>query len=266
MSDAVIIERCGPIGWIRLNRPERRNAVSYASLEQLLWACQQVADDETIRAVVLTGAGTAFCAGGDIADLGERAEADECVLSFDDRVQRLQHLHRISFLLHRMAKPTIAAINGPAMGAGLSLALACDIRLMSSTATLGAAFADLGASGDFGGSWLAARLIGLGRAKDLYFLNDWLDAESALQVGLVSAVIPADEFDVRVGEVALRLARGPTAAFALMKQNFAETESRDLGSFLDFEARTMSQSMDSEDFRRATESFLTKRPATFQGR
>jgi 2-(1,2-epoxy-1,2-dihydrophenyl)acetyl-CoA isomerase len=266
MSDEVIIKRCGPIGWIRLNRPERRNAVTYASLQQLLCACQQAADDETIRAVVLTGAGTAFCAGGDIADLVERAAADEGVLGFDDRVERLQRLHHISFLLHRMAKPTIAAINGPAMGAGLSLALACDIRLMSSMATMGAAFADMGASGDFGGSWLASRLIGLGRAKDLYFLNDWLDADSALQLGLVSAVLPADEFDGRVSEVALRLAQGPTAAYALMKENFAQTECRDLGSFLDFEARTMMQSMDSEDFRGATAAFLAKRPATFRGR
>jgi 2-(1,2-epoxy-1,2-dihydrophenyl)acetyl-CoA isomerase len=137
---------------------------------------------------------------------------------------------------------------------------------MSSTATLGAAFADLGASGDFGGSWLAARLIGLGRAKDLYFLNDWLEAESALQLGLVSAVMPAEEFDGRVGEVAHRLARGPTAAYALMKQNFAATESRDLGSFLDFEAETMTRAMHSEDFRQATVSFLAKRPPTFQGR
>jgi 2-(1,2-epoxy-1,2-dihydrophenyl)acetyl-CoA isomerase len=165
-----------------------------------------------------------------------------------------------------MAKPTIAAINGPAMGAGLSLALACDVRLMSSTATLGAAFADLGASGDFGGSWLAARLIGLGRAKDLYFLNDRLDAESALQLGLVSAVMPAEEFDGRVGEVAHRLARGPTAAYALMKQNFAATESLDLGSFLELEAETMTKAMDSEDFRRATASFLAKSRPTFEGR
>jgi 2-(1,2-epoxy-1,2-dihydrophenyl)acetyl-CoA isomerase len=265
MSDEVVTERCERVSWIRLNRPERRNAVTYASLEVLLCACQQVARDDTVRAVVLTGAGTAFCAGGDIGDLVDHEPAEEGLLGFDDRVKRLQRLHHVSLLLHTMAKPTIAAINGPAMGAGLSLALACDVRLMSSTATLSAAFADLGASGDFGGSWLAARLIGLGRAKDLYFLNDWLDAESSLQLGLVSAVMPAEEFDVRVGDVAQRLARGPTAAYALMKQNFAATQSRDLGSFLDFEAETMTAAMDTEDFRRASHSFLEKKPPTFRG-
>jgi 2-(1,2-epoxy-1,2-dihydrophenyl)acetyl-CoA isomerase len=265
MSDEIVTERCGQVAWIRLNRPRWRNAVTYASLELLLCACQQVAHDDTVRAVVLTGTGTAFCAGGDIGELLDTAAAEEGVLSFDDRVTRLQRLHHISLLLHTMAKPTIAAINGPAMGAGLSLALACDVRLMSSTATLGAAFADVGASGDFGGSWLAARLVGLGRARDLYFLGDWLDAESALQIGLVSAVVPHEEFDPRVDEVVDRLARGPTAAYALMKQNFAATESRDLGSFLDFEAETMTAAMDTEDFRQASHSFLAKKPPIFRG-
>lgn len=259
-GESVILEQRGAVAYIRLDRPERRNALTYPMLEELLDACEHAAEDPSARVVVLTGTGSAFCAGGDVRHL---VEDDPVDFTERERRDRLARLHRISWLLHTMPKPTVAAINGPAMAAGLSLAMACDLRLMSATATLATAFARLGTPGDFGGTWFALHLLGLGRAKALYLLNETITAEDALDWGLVTAVVPPERFDAAVDELADRLAAGPAEAFALMKANFAAAVTSPLADFLGTEAGNMVLGMSTKEFDEAARAFLDGRPPHF---
>ena len=254
------LEYRGPVAYIRLDRPDRANALTYPMLEELLEASEHAAEDPSARVVVLTGTGPAFCAGGDVRHLVEDAEIH---LSEAERRDRLARLHRISWLLHTMRKPTVAAINGPAMAAGLSLALACDLRVMSATATLGTAFARLATSGDFGGTWFALHLVGLGRAKALYLLNETVTADEALAWGLVNTVVPPERIGRTVDELADRLASGPSEAYALMKANFAAAITSPLAEFLDAEAANMTLGMSSKEFDRAARAFLAGRAPDF---
>ena len=254
------LEHRGAVAYIRLERPERRNALTYPMLEELLEACEHAAEDPSVRVVILTGAGAAFCAGGDVHHL---VEDDPVEMTEDERRERLARLHRISWLLHTMPKPTIAAINGPAMAAGLSLAMACDLRVMSSTATLATAFARLATSGDFGGTWFALHLLGLGRAKALYLLNETMTAQEALDWGLVTTVVPPERFDSTVSDLADRMAAGPAEAFALMKANFAAAITAPLAEFLETEAGNMTLGMSSKEFEEAARAFLAGRPPHF---
>lgn len=259
-QSSVALEHRGPVAYIRLDRPERRNALTYPMLEELLDTCEDTAEDPSARVVILTGAGSSFCAGGDVRHL---VEDDPIDLTEGERRERLARLHRISWLLHTMRKPTIAAINGPAMAAGLSLAMACDLRVMSSTATLATAFARLATSGDFGGTWFALHLLGLGRAKALYLLNETITAQEALDWGLVTTVVPPERFDTAVGELADRLASGPTEALALMKANFAAAVTSPLAEFLDTEAGNMTLGMSTKEFEQAARAFLAGRLPDF---
>ena len=257
---SVTLEHRGAVAYIRLNRPQRRNALTYPMLEELLDACEQAADDPSARVVILTGVGSSFSAGGDVGHLVEDAQAH---VTEAERRERLARLHRISLLLHTMRKPTIAAINGPAMAAGLSLAMACDLRVMSATATLATAFARLATSGDFGGTWFALHLLGLGRAKALYLLNETMTAQEALDWGLVTTVVPPEELGTAVDGLAERLASGPAEAFALMKANFAAAITAPLAEFLETEAGNMTLGMSGKEFDEAARAFLAGRPPHF---
>ena len=258
--NSVILEHRGAVAYVRLDRPDRRNALTYPMLEELLDACEHAAEDPSARVVVLTGTGSSFCAGGDVRHLVEDGRLH---LTEHERRDRLARLHRISWLLHTMRKPTVAAINGPAMAAGLSLAMACDLRVMSATATLATAFAQLATSGDFGGTWFALHLLGLGRAKALYLLNETITAEQALAWGLVTTVVPPEQFGTAVDEFADQLAAGPAEAFALMKANFAAAVTSSLAEFLDTEAANMTLGMSTKEFDRAARAFLHGRPPDF---
>jgi 2-(1,2-epoxy-1,2-dihydrophenyl)acetyl-CoA isomerase len=259
-NSSVILEHRGAVAYIRLDRPERRNALTYPMLAELLDACEHTAEDPSVRVVVLTGTGSAFCAGGDVRHL---VEDDPIHLTEGERRERLARLHRISWHLHTMRKPTVAAINGPAMAAGLALAMACDLRVMSATATLASAFARLATPGDFGGTWFALHLLGLGRAKALYLLNETVTAEEALGWGLVTTVVPPERFGTAVDEFADRLAAGPPEAFALMKANFAAALTSPLAEFLDTEAGNMTLGMSTKEFDEAARAFLEGRPPHF---
>jgi 2-(1,2-epoxy-1,2-dihydrophenyl)acetyl-CoA isomerase len=262
-GESVTVEYRGAVATIRLDRAERRNALTYPMLEALLGACEEVADDRSVRVAVLTGAGSAFCAGGDIHHL---TGDDICGLTENERRERLVRLHRISWLLHTMPKPTIAAINGPARGPGVSLALACDFRVMVSTATLATAFANVGIPGDFGGTWFASHLVGVGRAKVLYLLNPILGAEEAVEWGLVTSVAAPEEFAAAIDELAGRLAAGPADAFALMKANFAAALTSPLPEFLDTEAHHMILGLSNKEFEEGAQAFLEGRPPDFTAR
>src|SRR5215211_6118033 len=192
---------------VTLNRPERRNALSRALLDALADVLREVEADDEVGCVVLTGAGGAFCAGGDDLPFGALVER-----------QRRNH-HETAGRLHRMPKPTIAALPGPAAGAGLSLALACDLRYAADGALLTTAFARVGLAGDYGGSWFLTQLVGPARARELYFFSDRLSAAEAKTLGLVNDVFAADALHAEVLLRARRLAEGPRLALRAMKDN-----------------------------------------------
>ncbi len=264
MSDTVLVEVSDAVATITLNRPERLNAMSPELLDALSDACRESAEDESIRAVLLTGNGRAFCAGGDVKSMAEGDGSGRGLNESVDRLRRWQN--QTSGMLHTMPKPTIAAVNGFAMGAGLSLALACDLRIMASSAQLGTAFAGVALSGDFGGSWFMTRLIGSGRTRELYLLNERITAEKALELGLTNSVVPDEELLTASRELATRLASGPTKTFGLMKENLVLAEHADLQTLLDREGLHQRLSGATEDHREAAKAFVEKRPPKFVGR
>jgi 2-(1,2-epoxy-1,2-dihydrophenyl)acetyl-CoA isomerase len=267
MSDTVTLIREGAVAVLTLNRPESMNAMNAELLNTLVERGEAVANDAEVRCVVLTGNGRAFCAGGDIRAMAGRGPGDvPAEEGLVDRSDVLRRQEEISRLLYEMPKPTIAAINGAAAGAGLSVALACDIRIASTAARFTTAFAKIGFSGDFGGTWTLQRLVGPAKARELYFLSEVLDAASALELGLVSRVVPAEELMAETMALATRLAAGPTAAFGRIKGNFAYGATHTLADTLTREAENMVASGKTEDHRSAAVAFLEKREPEFRGR
>jgi 2-(1,2-epoxy-1,2-dihydrophenyl)acetyl-CoA isomerase len=232
MTETVRYEVAGPVATITLNRPDRLNAMTAELLEGVLDRLEQAAADEAVRVVVLTGAGRGFCAGG---DLGETAGFGSGRTE-QDAVAELRRLHRTSVLLHEMPKPTIAAVNGPCAGAGLSWACACDLRIAAESAVFRTAFLSAGLTGDFGGTWLLTRLVGAARARHLYLLNEKIDAATAASIGLVGEVVPDRDLAGRVAAIAGSLAQAPALVVAGIKQNLNEALGNSLQETLDAEA------------------------------
>src|SRR5205814_969515 len=199
---------------LTLNRPDRLNALSSGIVDGLLEALPRLAEDAAVGAVVLTGAGRGFCAGGDVKAMAEGSEMGGVTL--EGRAQALRGRMEVSRWLHEMPKPTIAMVRGAAAGAGLSLALACDLRIAGDSARFGTAFARVGYSGDFGGSFFLTQLVGTAKARELYFTADLLDAPQALALGLVNRVIPDARLEEETLALATRLANGPRIALRYM--------------------------------------------------
>src|SRR4051794_20487215 len=220
------------VATLTLNRPDRLNALATPIMEGLLEALPRLGGDTAVGAIVLTGAGRAFCAGGDVKRMAEEPVAR----STEDDVARLRGRMEVSRLLHEIPKPTIAMVNGPAAGAGLAIALACDLRIAAESARFVTAFAKVGFSGDFGGSYFLSKLVGTGRARELYFTAEPLDASQALALGIVNRVVPDEELGSATMAFAAKLARGPRIALAAMKQNLNAAESGSLAELLDREA------------------------------
>jgi 2-(1,2-epoxy-1,2-dihydrophenyl)acetyl-CoA isomerase len=232
MTETVRYEVAGPVATITLNRPDRLNAMTTELLEGVLGRLEQVAADEAVRVVVLTGAGRGFCAGGDLAQTSDFAGPG----SEAEAVAELRRLHETTILLHEMPKPTIAAVNGPCAGAGLSWACACDLRIAAESAVFRTAFLSAGLTGDFGGTWSLPRLVGAARARQLYLLNEKIDAATAAGIGLVGEVVPDGDLAGRVAAVADGLARAPASVIAGIKQNLNEALETGLRATLDAEA------------------------------
>ena len=249
---------------LTMNRPERLNAMSRPMLEAMEAALARLAGAPEIGAVVLTGAGRAFCAGGDVKAMAEGAEVAGG--SLEERAQQLRARMEVSRWLHEMPKPTIAMVRGAAAGAGLSLALACDLRVASDTAKFTTAFARVGYSGDFGGSYFLTRLVGTARARELYFTAELLDAARALAIGLVNRVVPDAELESETLGLAGRLARGPRVAHRYIKRNMNAAESGSLAELLDLEAWHQTRTGLTEDHREAARAFVEKREPLFHGR
>jgi 2-(1,2-epoxy-1,2-dihydrophenyl)acetyl-CoA isomerase len=238
--------------------------MSRPMLDALLEALPRLAEDPEIGVVVLTGAGRGFCAGGDVKAMAEGNELGGHTM--EEKAQALRSRMETSRWLHEMPKPTIAMMRGPAAGAGLSLAMACDMRIASDTIRLGTAFARVGYSGDFGGSYYLTQLVGTAKARELYFTADLLDAQQALGLGLVNRVVADARLEEETMALASRLARGPRVAYRYMKRNMNAAESASLKEMLDLEAWHHTRTGMTEDHREAARAFVEKREPQFKGR
>ena len=250
------------IATLTFNRPERMNALSTPIMEGLLHGLPRLAGDPAVKVVVLTSAGRAFCAGGDVKSMAEGGEQR----SVPEATARLRSRMEVSRILHELPKPTIAMINGPAAGAGLAFALACDLRIAGASARLVTAFVRVGFSGDFGGSFFLTRLVGTARARELYFTGRPVEADDALSLGLVNRVVPDEDLATVTMELARSLAHGPSIALGLMKRNLNCAESGGLAELLDMEAAHQVQTGRTEDHREAAQAFVEKRAPIFTGR
>jgi 2-(1,2-epoxy-1,2-dihydrophenyl)acetyl-CoA isomerase len=250
------------VATLTFNRPERMNALSKPIMDGLLEGLPRLAGDPSVAVIVLTGAGRAFCAGGDV----KRMAADEKPPSEAEASANLRARMEVSRLLHEIPKPTIAMVNGAAAGAGLSIALACDLRFAAESARFVTAFVKVGFSGDFGGTYFLTKLVGSAKARELYFTADPVAARDALSLGIVNRVFPEDELKQETMAFAHRLAKGPRVALALMKKNLNLAESCTLSELLDAEAVGQISTGRTEDHREAAKAFVEKRAPVFVGR
>ncbi len=256
------------VATITLNRPDKRNALSNELTPALRQTLLDVEADAAVRCVVITGAGRAFCSGGDVSGMGgQGAAADAPRPALEDAIRRLQHQQEtLTLRLFDLAKPTIAALPGPAAGAGLSIALACDLRVAARSAFVTTAFANIGLSGDYGGSWLLTRLVGVARAKELYFTSRRIGADEGLALGIFNEVVADDELMARTRALAEAIAAGPPIALRYMKENLNRAVGADLRTALALEADRMVRCTRTDDHREAVAAFLGKRTPTFQGK
>ena len=254
-----------------MNRPERRNALSrdmLNAMSSVLAACET---DPAVACVVLTGAGGAFCAGGDVKGMADGTGGGSTAQAGVDLDSRI-HAQRVSQRatagrLYKMPKPTLAAIPGGGAGAGLSLALACDLRIASEGAVMTTAFAKVGFSGDYGGTYFLSHLVGSAKARELYYLSDRIDMKEAHRLGLVNWVVPADQLHAKTLEIAHRLANGPRIAYRYMKENINRAVTgADVDDCLDLEATHHNHTGLTEDHREAAKAFVEKREPVFKGR
>ena len=253
-----------------MNRPDRRNALSGEMLTALGRALADCELDPDVAVIVLTGAGGAFCAGGDVKGMASGTGGGSTARAGADLDSRI-HAQRMSQRatagkLYQMPKPTIAAIPGAAAGAGLSLALACDLRIASDKMVMTTAFAKVGFSGDYGGTYFLTQLVGSAKARELYYLSDRIDAQEALRLGLVNWVVPADRLMPEAMTLAHRLAKGPRVAYRYMKENLKRAAAGEAMECLDLEATHHVHTGLTEDHREAAKAFVEKREPVFKGR
>ncbi len=269
MSDTVATEDLlarveeGGVAVLTMNRPDALNALTRPMMRAMWDALETYGADPEVGCIVLTGAGRGFCAGGDVKAM---ASGEKNLGTFEAKAQDLRARMDIVRLLHQGPKPTIAMVNGVAAGAGLGLALACDIRVAAASARMTTAFAKVGLSGDFGGTWFLNRLVGPARARELYFTSEILDAARIEALGLANRVVPDEQLEAETMALARRIAGGPRVALTYMKRNANVAETGTLCDLLDAEALHMTRCRDTEDHREAARAFVEKRAPAFRGR
>lgn len=247
---------------LTLNRPGRLNALSRDMIMAGIDVLRAAIEDPDVGAVMLIGEGRAFCAGGDVSQMA----GDGAPPTYEDSLDRQRRGHELSWLLWSMPKVTIAAVNGHAVGAGLGIAMSCDLRLASENAKFGTAFAKVGFGGDYGTSWQLTRLVGQAKAKELFFLGDIVGADEAVRLGLANRLLPADGFKSSALDVARRIARGPLVSYRYMKENVNLSLVQDFRTILDREAMTHLRCGMTEDHKEGVKAFMEKREPAFRGR
>jgi enoyl-CoA hydratase/carnithine racemase len=251
---------------ITLNRPEARNAMSEALTPALRTMIRTCGEDPNVGALLLTGAGQAFCAGGNVKGMGAHRDKAKLAMSLEDRVADLQERQRLlTGALVSVRKPTIAALPGPAVGAGLALALACDIRIAAQSAFVATGYARIALSGDYGIAWLLTRLVGTSRARELMFTGDKVDAARCEAIGLVNRVVPDDKLQSESFALAKSLAEGPRLALRYMKDNLDEALLFDFETARDHEAERLTRLTLTADHKEAVQAFIEKRKPVFRG-
>jgi 2-(1,2-epoxy-1,2-dihydrophenyl)acetyl-CoA isomerase len=262
VADALLYDLTDSVATVTLNRPEAMNALDTDLKSALRDALLEAAEDPGVRAVVLTGNGRAFCVGQDLAQHAHNLDADpDAVWSTVP-----EHYTPIATALATMPKPVVAAVNGVAAGAGAAFSFACDFRIAADCAKFTMAFSAVGLSADSGSSWSLQRMVGLAKAKELLMLPSTLTAEQALELGLVTEVVPAAEVAERARALAVRLAAGPTVAYGAIRRSLAFSAGHGLDESLGFEHRMMDLTGSTEDHRGAVRAFLAKQHPTFHGR
>ncbi len=271
MSETVLYNVDGAVATVTLNRPEAMNTMGEDLLPRAMSYLSKAASDSAIRAVILTGNGRAFCAGGDLnsiskGGIGDRSGASSLPSSYETSVSDLRNNMRSSQILRDMPKLSIAAINGACAGAGFSWACAADVRYAAESAVFNTAFMTAGLSGDFGGTWTLPRIVGSAKARELYLLPRKFGAEEALRIGLVSEVLPDDELLPYARERAAQAAGYAPLTFQWVKENLNDADRLQFSEALDAEARRHVRSGMTEDAREAAAAFLQKRTPEFKGR
>ncbi len=247
---------------LTLNRPEARNALTWELKEALVETVPRLGADPAVGCILLTGAGGAFCAGGDTKNMQREGRPP----SPEERKRILRWEHSLPEAIHRLEKPVVAALSGPAAGAGFSLALSCDLRIAAESAFVTTSYARLGLSGDYGGSWFLTRLVGTAKARELYFTADRADARECQRLGLVNRVVPDAELGKEALALAKRIGAGPPIALRYMKDNLNRALTGDLRSCLALEAERMIASAQTEDYLEAVRARSDGRAPTFRGR
>lgn len=251
------------VGTITLSRPDHMNSLDIATKEALLAAVTAAAEDTAVRCVVLTGSGRAFCVGQDLKEhvaLLNQGDSDALFTTVP------KHYNPIVTALATMSKPVIAAVNGVAAGAGASLAFACDLRIVASSAGFNLAFPGVALSCDTGASWTLPRLVGRAKALELLYFPSTIPAAEALELGLATKVVADDDLAAEVTAMATRLAAGPTLSYASIRQSVNFSSDHGFTDALAFEGEMMNRTGASQDHRRAVDAFLAKERATFEGR
>ena len=256
------------VATITLNRPERKNALSDNLTPALRQTLLELNTAQEVGCIVITGAGNAFCAGGDVSGMGggSNDEKPAHTPSIQDRVKTLQHKQEtLTLRLFEHAKPTIASLPGPAVGAGMCIALACDIRIGSESAFIGTGYRNVGFSGDYGGSWLLTQLVGIAKAKELFFTGRRIQSDECLELGLFNQVVPDEKLEESTTELARQIASGPPIAIGYMKENINRSLELDLRGALAQEADRLMRCAQTNDHKEAVKAFMEKRSPVFQG-
>jgi 2-(1,2-epoxy-1,2-dihydrophenyl)acetyl-CoA isomerase len=246
---------------ITMNRPDRRNALNPEMTLGLVAAARRAAEDHEVRAVLLKGAGGTFCVGGDVKSMAD----GRAPLPFETRMTNLRRAMEVSRILHEMSKPVVAQLDGAAAGAGLSIALACDLRIASETVKITTAFAKVGLSGDYGGTYFLTQMLGSAKARELYLMSPILTAREALALGLVTRVVADSEVDAAARELAMSLAQGPSITLGYIKRNINNAERLPLETCFDAEAFHHSRAGETADHKEAAKAFVEKRKPVFEG-
>ena len=250
------------VATLTFNRPERLNALSRDLIYQTIDCLQKWSRDPEIGAIVVTGGGRAFCAGGDVSAMASNTAPK----SLEVQIDELRQAQELSWLLYNIPKVTIAAVNGHAMGAGLGVCLACDLRITSDRAKFGTAYAKVGFGGDFGTTWLLTHHVGAPKAKEMFFLSEIIDAAEAERLGLINRVVAHDDLSAQTAEIAARIAHGPLVSYRYMKANVNLAATTDFRTLLDREAETHLRCGMTEDHQEGVRAFLEKRQPNFEGK